>query len=188
MLTPLVLFTWLIVVSTSIGAAPSDSAIQELGKVIDLRLTNLLDDFQERERTIFEPFDPKCFIDETKQVKSSRKFTEYYENSNAFYSSLITQSQLDVSLQSSYTLGVSLNAATRSKRSQTDKLSGMSLNAVAITEKILVKRGCLEGDGAKLKKTFVKDLKHLPVTIKYPWKTNSWEKYRTFLKNTVLMS
>lgn len=44
----------------------------------------------------------------------------------------------------------------------------MSFNAVAITEKILVKRDCLEGDDAKLKKGFVEDLKDIPVTIKYP--------------------
>lgn len=58
----------------------------------------------------------------------------------------------------------------------------MSFNAVAITEKILVKRDCLEGDDAKLKKGFVKDLKDIPVTIKYPWKKSYWKTYNNFLK------
>lgn len=185
MFASLVLFTCLIVVSTSTGApseGPSSSKTVELGKVIDLRGTNILGDFQERERTIFEPFDSKCFIDEKKKVQSSRKFMEYYENSNAFYSSLATQSELDVSLQSSYTLGVSLKVATKSKSSQTNKVSGMSLNAVAITEKLLVRRGCLEGNEATLKEKFVKDFELLQEKIEKPWEKSSWEPYHSFLK------
>ena len=179
MFAPLLLFICLTDISTCTGA-PSGSA--ELGKAVDLRGTNLLEDFQERETTIFEPIDPKCFIDETKSVKSSRYFMQYYKNSNAFYSSLATQSELDASLQSSYTLGLTLKVATKSKSSEKNTVSGMSLNALAITEKILVRRGCLEGDETKLKKQFVKDLELLPMTIKGPWKKNSWEAYHNFLR------
>ena len=189
-----VLFTCLIVVSTSVGVpsenpsktlskSPSSSKTVELGKVIDLRETNLLEDFQERERTIFEPFDSKCFIDEKKKIQSSRKFMEFYENTNAFYSSLATQSELDASLQSSYTLGVSLKVATKSKSSKNNKMSGMSLNAVAITEKLLVRRNCLEGDEATLKKQFVGDFELLPEKIENPWEKRSWERYHSFLKS-----
>ena len=185
MSAPLVLFSCLIVASTSTEApskSPSSSKTVELGKVVDLRGTNILEDFQERQRTIFEPFDSKCFIDEKEKIQSSRKFMEYYENNNAFYSSLVTQSQLDVSLQSSYTLGVSLKVVTKSKSSQTNKVSGMSLNAVAITEKLLVRRGCLEGDEATLKEQFVKDFELLPEKIEKPWETSPWEPYHSFLK------
>lgn len=181
MLAPLVLFTCLIFVSISTGA-PSASKIVELGKAIDLREANLLADFQELERTIFEPFDSTCYIDETEKIQSSRKFMEYYENSNAFYSSLATQSELDVSLQSSYTLGVSLKVATKSKSSQENKVSGMSLNAVAINEKVLVRRGCLEGDEAILTKEFLGDFKLLPEKVAAPWEATSWEAYHNFLK------
>jgi len=163
-------------------SAPSAGKIAELGKAIDLREANLLADFQELERTIFEPFKPECFIDETKKIRSSRKFMEYYENSRAFYSSLATQSELDVSLQSSYTLGVSLQVATKSKSSETNKVSGMSLNAVAINEKILVRRGCLEGDEASLTDRFLADLEDLPAKIEEPWEKSSWEPYNSFLK------
>ena len=181
MSAPVVLFVCLIFVSTC-KSAPSASKIEELGKAIDLREANLLADFQELERAIFEPFKPECFIDETKQIQSSRKFMEYYENSRAFYSSLATQSELDVSLQSSYTLGVSLQVATKSKSSQSNKVSGMSLNAVAINEKILVRRGCLEGDEATLTDQFLSDLENLPVKIEEPWESSSWEGYHNFLK------
>ena len=179
MFSPLVFFLCLAVAFKSTVAY--DKTV-ELGKVVDLRGTDLLSDFQERERTIFKPFNQECFIDETKGIKGSRKFMQYYENSNAFYSSLATQSELDVSLQSSYTLGVSLKVATKSKSSTENKVSGMSLNALAVTEKILVKRGCLESDKATLTDEFEKDLELLPVHVKSPWEKNSWEPYNGFFK------
>ena len=197
MVAPPVLFTCLLVVSTSMGVpsespskspsespskSPSSSKTVQLGKAIDLRGTNLLEDFQERERAIFEPFDSKCFIDEKNKIQSSRKFMEYYENSNAFYSSLATQSELDASLQSSYTLGVSLKVATKSKSSQNNKMSGMSLNAMAITEKLLVRRNCLESDEGTLKKRVVEDFELLQEKIEKPWEKFSWERYHSFLK------
>lgn len=184
MFVPLVLFIFMTVTSSSTGAISASGGAPdktvELGKAIDLRGTNLLADFQERERTIFEPFDSACF--RSFPLKSSRKFMEYYANNNAFYSSLATQSELDASLQSSYTLGVSLNVATQSKSSKTNKVSGMSLNAMTINEKILVRRGCVEGDGAKLKSQFLSDLELLPVTVVNPWQSNSWSAYSNFLR------
>ena len=180
MSAPFVLFACLIFVSTC-TSAPSAGKNEELGKAIDIRKANLLGDFQELERTIFEPFKQECFIDETKKSQSSRKFMEYYENSRAFYSSLATQSELDVSLQSSYTLGISLQVATKSKSSQSNKVSGLSLNAVAINEKILVRRGCLEGDEATLTHEFQTDLENLPEKIEDPWETLSWKPYHNFL-------
>ncbi|KAL9983878.1 hypothetical protein ACROYT_G006123 [Oculina patagonica] len=179
MFTLVVLFICLTVVSISTGAA---SKTEELGKVVDLRGTDLLSDFQEREITIFESLDPECFIDETKGIKSSRKFMQYYENSNSFYSSLASQSELDASLQSSYTLGVTLNVATKSKSSKEHKVSGMSLNALAVNEKVVLKRGCLETDKTTLTKGFLKDLDLLPLVVNDPWKSNSWEAYHSFLR------
>ena len=181
MFASFVLFTCLVFVSTS-TSAPSGGKPEELGKAVNLRDANILGDFQELERTIFEPFNKKCFIDETKTIQSSRKFMEYYENNRAFYSSLATQSELDVSLQSSYTLGVTLQIATKSKSSETNKVSGMSLNALAINEKILVRRGCLEGDEATLTDQFLADLELLPEKIEEPWQKSSWEAYNSFLK------
>ena len=181
MSVPFVLFACLIFVSAC-TSTPSADKTGELGKAIYLPEANLFGDFQELERTIYKPLKPECFIDEKKRIQSSRKFMEYYENSRAFYSSLATQSELDVSLQSSYTLGVSLQVATKSKSSQSNKVSGISLNAVAINEKILVRRGCLEGDEATLTDQFLSDLETLPLKIEEPWERFSWEPYYNFLR------
>ena len=172
-------FIFMTVISLSASGGVPDKTV-ELGKAINLRKTNLLADFQEGERTVYEPFDLACF--QFSRPKSSRKFMEYYANNNAFYSSLATQSELDASLQSVYTLGTSLNVATQSKSLKTNKVSGMSLNAMTINEKILVRRGCLEGDGAKMKSQFLRDLELLPVTVAKPWQGNSWNAYSYFLR------
>ncbi|XP_078358944.1 DELTA-alicitoxin-Pse2b-like isoform X1 [Oculina patagonica] len=179
MFAPLVLFIYLTVVSTS--TADTSKTI-ELGKVIDVRETDVQSDFQEREITIFESIDPACFIDENQSVQSSRKFMQYYANTNSFYSSLATETELDPSLQSAYTLGASLKVATKSTSSKESKVSGMSLNALAVNEKILLRRGCLEGAEMTLKTQFLEDLELLPVKVNAPWESNSWELYHTFLK------
>ena len=181
MFVPLVLFTLLTVVSRATCETTTTKETAELGKALNLRNIPLLKDFQEHERSIFESFRPNCFRKETRKPKSSR-FFEYYENNKAFYSSLGTESGLDVSLQSSYTLGASLKVATKSVSSKENKVSGMSLNVMAVKEKIFVKRGCLDGEEATLKKQFLEKLEFLPEKIVEPWEKNSWKLYRAFIR------
>ncbi|XP_022778992.1 DELTA-alicitoxin-Pse2b-like [Stylophora pistillata] len=150
-----------------------------LGRVIDLRKVNLLADFQEKENRIFEELPPKCLIKKT--LKSSSSHFEYYANTKAFYESLATQSSLSASLQSSYSLGVTVSVATERKSSKNTEVSGMSLIKQALTEKIHVDKECLLSDNITLKGTFIKDFENLPVHIKNPWEPNSWREYRTFL-------
>ncbi|XP_078356965.1 DELTA-alicitoxin-Pse2b-like [Oculina patagonica] len=174
------------VIDPSAPSAPSasdQSGTTELGKAIYLRGTNLLGDFQERETAIFEPFPSECFNRVDKNFKSSSSHFEHYANTKAFYSTVGTQSGLDPSLQSSYTLSATLKVATKSNSSEISKVSGTSLIVMALKEKIMVKRGCLDGDETStLKKRFVEDLERLPVKIENPWQRNSWKPYRTFLK------
>ena len=181
MFDPLVLLTFLTVIPKATCEATTRQETVELGKVLNLRGTNLLSDFQERERAIFESFPSNCFRKDTSNLKSSR-FFEYYESNKAFYSSLGTESGLEVSLQSAFTLGATLKVATKSQSSKTNNVSGMSLNVMAIKEKILVRRGCLGGDESNLKKQFLKKLELLPVKIVNPWQKNSWKQYRNFIK------
>lgn len=151
--------------------------------MINIRGTNLLEDFRERETAIFDPFPSKCFDGVEKNVKSSSSHFEYYANTNPFHSTLGSQSGLHPSLQSAYTLSATLKIATKSNSSQISKVSGTSLIMMALKEKILVRRGCLDGDEIlALKKRFVNDLERLPVKIEKPWETNSWQPYRNFLR------
>ena len=62
-------------------------------------------------------------------------------------------------------------------------MSGMSLNVRALTEKILVKKDCLDDeDTSTLTKHLVKDLERLPWTFEKPWLANSWKSYNVFLE------
>ena len=114
---------------------------------------------------------------------SSSSHFEYYANTKEFYKSLATQSSLSASLQSAYSLGVTVSVATKSKSSQQTEVSGMSLIKQALTEKIHVDKECLVSeDISTLKGTFLKDFEDLPVNIENPWEPNSWRRYRNFLK------
>ena len=151
-----------------------------LGRVIDLRKVNLLADFQEHENRIFEELPSKCLVKKT--LKSSSSHFEYYANTKEFYKSLATQSSLSASLQSAYSLGVTVSVATNIQTSENTEVSGMSLDKQAPTEKIHVDKECLvNADISTLKGTFLKDFEDLPVNIKNPWKQNSWREYSNIL-------
>lgn len=126
--------------TSSASTASETSELTELGKVINNRGTNLLEDFRERETAIFDPFPSKCFDGVEKNVKFSSSHFEYYANTNPFHSTLGSQSGLHPSLQSAYTLSATLKIATKSNSSQISKVSGTSLIMMALKEKILVKR------------------------------------------------
>ena len=169
--------------ATSRGIRPddeTDSAIEELGKGINLRKTNLLGDFQERQASVFEPLPPTCLI--KKELHDTGSNFVYYASAKAFYSKLAVGAGLGVSLMSAFTLGTTLSGVTQKADSKESKVNGMSLNVKALTEKILVKKDCLDNNEiSNLTKHLVKDLERLPLTFETPWFANSWKRYDVFL-------
>ena len=93
---------------TSMGIS-GESDTQELGKEVYLRKINLLDDFQEKEASVFDSFPSTCFF--KKDLHSTGSFFDYYASTKAFYWKVATEAGLDPSLQSSFTLGVTLSSA-----------------------------------------------------------------------------
>lgn len=61
----LILMMSLNLLAFTLRAISADSALEELGKGVNLRKTNLLDDFQERQASLFESLPPSCFIKKT---------------------------------------------------------------------------------------------------------------------------
>ena len=183
MIAPLILVIYLTVLSVPSARGTKDtlttSETQELGKVINLGKTNLLEDFKEKETSIFEAFPSECFRKE--KLNSTRSLFEYYESTKAFYSKLATQAGLDVSLQSAYSLSASLSSVTQSTSSSKSKVSGISLIVEALTEKIHLNKDCLNDESSKLKQSFVDKLERLPLKIDEPWERNSWRSYKDFL-------
>ena len=162
---------------TSMGIS-GESDTQELGKEVYLRKINLLDDFQEKEASVFNSFPSTCFF--KKDLHSTGSFFDYYASTKAFYWKVATEAGLDPSLQSSFTLGVTLSSAAQQVQSKESKVSGMSLNVRALTKKIVVDKDCLDTT-ANLSNNLIKDLEKLPKKIEKPWLKNSWKWYDVFL-------
>ena len=87
------------------------SELVEPGKSINLQKVSLLEDFKEREASIFESFPSKCFKKE--KLNSTRSHFEYYQSTKSFYSKLATQVGLDAPLESAYSLSATLNSVTK---------------------------------------------------------------------------
>ena len=153
-----------------------------LGKLVFPPNINLLDDFQEKENSIFDPLPSECFKKIINTTKSSSKF-DYYKNTNALYKSLATESSLSASLTSTFTLGATVSVATKSKSSEKSEVSGISLIKQALAEKIYVNKECLtSAKMSTLNKEFMESFSALPLQIKEPWLHNSWKAYSTFLE------
>ena len=181
MFVPLMLFICLTAIYTpNVRGTQATSETEELGKVINLGKTNLLEDFKERESTIFESFPSQCFRKE--KLNSTKSHFEYYASTKAFYSKLATGAGLDASLQSAYSLSVTLNSATQSITSKESKVSGISLIVEALTEKILLDKDCLNDETYKFKERFLADLERLPLKIDEPSQQRSWSAYRRILE------
>ena len=142
----------------------ADNDTEELGKGIYLPKTNLLGDFQEDEASVFSSFPQDCFIKQPKRRISIN--VNYYKSSKAFFSKVAVGADLDASLESTYTLGVTLNSFAQKVDSKESTVSGVSLDIRSLTTKIIVRKDCLQERA--LNKKFTKDLELLPLTIEKP--------------------
>ena len=158
-----------------------DPVIQELAKGVYLRKINLMADFQEHEASVFEnsKLPSRCFT--KKALHHSGSNFEYYASTKSFYSKMATGAGLDASLQNTFTLGATLSSVTSNEESNEYKVSGMSLNIRALTQKILVKKDCLDDDDTStLTDRFLEDFQTLPLSFEAPWIENSWKEYSRF--------
>ncbi|XP_029200616.2 DELTA-alicitoxin-Pse2b-like [Acropora millepora] len=151
---------------------------EELGKAVYPRKINLLADFVENEKTIFERLPSECIVE--KELDHSQSKFEYYANTKAFYSKLGVGFGFGISLQSTFTLGFTLSSLFQTIKSKKITVKGMSLNVLALTQKIWIKRDCFDSV-LTLEKNFLEDFEALPLTIRKPWASNSWRAYRKFL-------
>lgn len=153
---------------------------EELGRAVNLRKIDLLGNFQQSEASIFVDVPSKCF--KTQTLSYSGSYYDYYASTKDFYSKLAVSAGLDVSLESTFTLGASLTSVISSKKSTTSRVSGISLNVKALTEKILMDKDCLNDDSITiLNKHVLRELETLDVHIQQPWLSTSWRAYNNFL-------
>ena len=179
---PLLLFICMTASFRGIRAESTDSSdTEELGKGINLRKTNLLGDFQENEAKLFEALPETCF--KRKKLHYSGSNFDYYASTKSFYKHMAAAAGLEASLESSFTLGTTLNSVLQKTESKDSKVSGLALNIRALKEKILVEKDCLDNvETSTLTKRLVKDFEKLPLAFAQPFLANSWKAYNVFLE------
>ena len=175
---PLLLFICLTV--TFRGIRPDvDSITEQLGKGINLRKTNLLDDFEQNQVSVFEVLPMNCFTQQKELHKTVSDFQDF-ANTKEFSSKLAAGAELDASLASVFSF--TLNSVLGKTVSKETNVNGTSLNIQALTQKISVKKDCLNDDEtSKLKKRLVEDFELLPLKLDKPWLATSWKDYDVFL-------
>ena len=121
----------------------------------------------------------RCTIEGTKAV-SIRRF-HYYKDTNAAYSSLATTAGLESSLKTAFSLGLSLEYASKGLSAFQRSVTGNSLIIQASYSQDMLNEACLLNEN-KFDGNFLERFRELPVEIRDPWNSNAWKPYDVFLR------
>ena len=132
-------------------------------------------------KDIFEAFDPACFriTPEDKQTTEKRSS---FRDTNTFYKKIATDSGISAHLQGPYTMGTTLNIKTQYLSSETNDISGTSIDIWIHVSSTSLEPKCYRGPQSKLDRELIKHLNSLPVDIRNPELASSWIQYENFLK------
>lgn len=122
----------------------------------------------------------RCTIEGATRADSTKNFF-YYKDTNAAYSSLATTVGLENSLKTGFSLGLSLEYASKGISAFHLSVTGNSLLIQARSGQDMLDESCLL-DEKKFDEKFLEHFKKLPVEIKDPWNSNAWKHYDVFLK------
>ena len=87
---------------------------------------------------MFEALPETCF--KRQKLHYSGSNFDYYKSTKSFYKHMAAAAGLEASLESTFTLGATLNTVIQKTESKESEVSGLALNVRALTEKILVKK------------------------------------------------
>lgn len=120
----------------------------------------------------------RCIIENPKLV-SIRRF-RYYKDTNTAYSSLATTAGLESSLKTGFSLGLSLEYASKGLSEFVHSVTGNSLLIQASYSQDMLNEACLL-DEKNFDGNFLEQFRKLPVKIQDPWYSNAWKHYDVFL-------
>jgi len=164
-------------ITTSFGA---EDDFNPLGMGVYLPKFNLLGYLDDTGIQILNPSAlQQCTKRATKDV-SSRDFY-FYKDTRSFYSSVATTTGLETNLQSDFSLGFTLDHASKSVSGSTRKIAGSLLLIKASYRQDTVDKSCLL-DQKNFDESFLSNFQRLPTMIHEPWEFNSWKGYDMFLK------
>ena len=132
-------------------------------------------------KEIFKKFTPDCYI-----IRPEHRRTEEtrsrFENTEAFYKRLATDSGISVGLQGPYTMGATLNSKSRSLSSGRVDVIGTSIIISTHVSSTQLHAKCYKRPDSQLSDDLIKLLDHLPSEISQPEYEHSWVDYDNFLK------
>lgn len=144
--------------------------------VPDEDLLGSIDAVQLKER-VFQHFPEKCLKIEPYPT-GTKTFTEY-EDTKTFYTAITVSTDLDVSLQNTANLGVTLTTESQFVASESSEIMGGSLEIIGRSMTARVNMDCYS---SYFSPQLVVDLEHLPKSINEPWYQSSWNTYHDFLQ------
>jgi len=147
-----------------------------LGQGFEINKIHLLTkELQASGSKVFEDLDyDKCTT--TDKSGTTSKDDTFYSDTESLYSSVSSNSKIDASLKSPFTLGASVSAVTNNIVSGNTEVSGLSLNLKAQSISHALSKDCINNN--ELSKELIKDFENLGKEIEKPWQSQSWRKYK----------
>ena len=129
-------------------------------------------------RSIFKQLSDSCF--HKTDASSTRNDRTLFQDTQTFYRSLATDSSLSVQLEGKYTMGVTLNAKTKSMSRGEVDVTGTSIDIWNHVSTAIIEKDCMAGSKSQLSDDLMRSLNALPDITK-PEVANSWVMYHDFL-------
>lgn len=132
--------------------------------------------------SVFKLLPRYCYNSE--DLKISRRETVFFKDTASLMASISKEGNIEASLRTPFTLGVSVDGATKHISGSSRSVKGLSLNIFSHTRQDYILEDCFHMHGVDydLDDAFVADFKQLEAKIEKPWLGVSWLKYEAFLK------
>lgn len=160
---------------TTADAVASDSPI---GNIFYIPKYNLLGEDMTGGYPVFKNLSRNCFGHSNDSITDTTM--TYYKDTDAFYSSLSSSTSLSAELKSDFTMGMSLDFATKSISGNQRTVSGSTFSAFSKVSQDFLKPVCFSKD--HLADYIVQTFENLNEMIKNPWLASSWDEYHSFLQ------
>ena len=129
--------------------------------------------------SIFKKLPEKCFYSEDPKI--TRQEAVFYKDTSAFMASLTSESGLEPSLETPFTLGVTVDAASKSISGSSRSVTGLSLILQSLVRQDFIAKDCYKSKDV-LEDEFVQDFEGLEKSIENPWLAVAWTNYDAFLR------
>lgn len=132
--------------------------------------------------SIFKQLPGYCFNSE--DLKISRRETVFFKDTTALMASMSKEHNLEASLRTPFTLGVSVDSTTQHISGSSRLVKGLTLNIFSHTRQENILRDCFHmiDVDEDLDSSFIADFKKLEAKIEKPWLGVSWSRYEAFMK------